>query len=52
MQNNKYIVEAVFENVLLNSQMLNQRFASFNEGEKKVLFEGLLLNEEFKEYLY
>lgn len=32
--------------------MLNQRFASFNEGEKKVLFEGLLLNEEFKEYLY
>ena len=52
MQNNKYVVEAVFENVLLNSEMLNQRFASFNEGEKKVLFEALLLNNEFKEYLY
>lgn len=52
MQNNKYVVEAVFENVLLNSQMLNQRFASFNQGEKKVLFEAMLLNGEFKEYLY
>lgn len=52
MQQNKYVVEAVFENVLLNSEMLNQRFASFNEGEKKVLFEALLLNNEFKEYLY
>jgi uncharacterized protein (UPF0212 family) len=52
MQNNKYVVEAVFENVLVDSQMLNQRFASFNEGEKKVLFEAMLLNDEFKEYLY
>lgn len=52
MSDNKYIVEALFENVLLNSQMLNQRFASFNEGEKKILFEALVLNPEFKEYIF
>lgn len=52
MSSNKYIVEALFENVLLNSQMLNQRFASFNEGEKKILFEALVLNPEFKEYIF
>ena len=52
MSGNKYIVEALFENVLLNSQMLNQRFASFNEAEKKILFEALVLNPEFKEYIF
>jgi len=49
---NKYVVEAIFENVLLESQLLNQVFTSFNDAEKKVLMESLMLNEEFKEYIY
>ena len=49
---NKYVIEAIFENVLLESQLLNHPFTSFNDSEKKVLMETLLLNEEFKEYIY
>jgi hypothetical protein len=49
---NKYVVEAIFENVLLESQLLNHPFTTFNDSEKKVLMETVLLNSEFKEYIY
>ena len=49
---NKYVIEAIFENVLLESQLLNNMFTSFNDAEKKVLMESLMLNEEFKEYIH
>lgn len=52
MNENKYVVEAIFENVLLENGMYRFPLSNLNETEKKQLMEKVLMNEEFKEYIY
>jgi hypothetical protein len=49
---NKYVIEAIFENVLLENQMYHFPLSNLNQSEKKILMEKLLANEEFKEYIF
>jgi len=49
---NKYVVEAIFENVMFECQKNYHSLSELNDAEKKMLMEKLLLNEEFKEYIY
>lgn len=49
---NKYVVEAIFENVMFECQKNYHTLSDLTDSEKKMLFEKLLLNEEFKEYIY
>lgn len=52
MTENKYVVEAIFENVLLENRLFKFPLSELTETEKKQLMEKLLMNEEFKEYIY
>lgn len=49
---NKYVVEAIFENVLLENKLFKFPLSELTETERKQLMEKLLMNEEFKEYVY
>lgn len=49
---NKYVVEAIFENVMFECQKNYHSLSELSDAEKKMLMEKLLLNEEFKEYIY
>ena len=49
---NKYVIEAIFENVLLENGMYRFPLSRMSESEKKQLMEKMLCNEEFKEYVY
>jgi hypothetical protein len=49
---NKYVVEAIFENVMFECQKNYHSLSQLSDAEKKMLMEKLLLNEEFKEYIY
>lgn len=46
------MVEAIFENVMFECQKNYHTLSDLTDSEKKMLFEKLLLNEEFKEYIY
>ena len=52
MIDNKYVIEAIFENVLLENNMYRFPLSNVNDTERKQLMEKLLSNDEFKEYLY
>ena len=49
---NKYVVEAIFENVMFECQKNYHSLSDLTDAEKKMLMEKQLLNEEFKEYIY
>lgn len=52
LSENKYVIEAIFENVLLENNLYKFPLSSISDTEKKQLMEKLLSNEEFKEYAY
>jgi hypothetical protein len=49
---NKYVIEAIFENVLLENNLYKFPLSTISDTEKKQLMEKLLSNDEFKEYVY
>lgn len=52
LSENKYVIEAIFENVLLENNLYKFPLSSISDTEKKQLMEKLLSTEEFKEYVY
>lgn len=49
---NKYVIEAIFENVLLENNLYKFPLSVVSDTERKQLMEKLLSNDEFKEYVY
>lgn len=49
---NKYVIEAIFENVLLENNMYKFPLSVISDTERKQLMEKVLANDEFKEYVY
>lgn len=52
LSDNKYVVEAIFENVLLEANMYKFPLSDVGDTERKQLMERLLSSDEFKEYIY
>lgn len=49
---NKYVIEAIFENVLLENNLYKFPLSVISDTERKQLMEKLMSNDEFKEYIY
>ena len=49
---NKYVIEAIFENVLLENNLYKFPLSVISDTERKQLMEKLMSNDEFKEYVY